>query len=308
MGTLFLGRAVPDPADDPRVALLFPGSASGWVQALPSYGVLQALWARRRTAAASVDLAPRTWRRRRHGRRRVRARLVGARPEGGARMNLRATLAILRKDLALGPRSPIVAWAVVMPVVMTLLRAGRVRLAVRRRPRVGVVDRGRLRAGARCWRCRSSTRAGGDRATLERLVRAHDLDAGLVLARLRRGAARGRAPDAAALRLRREPRLGPRDRVGDDARPGQGGRGPDRAGDGEVVTAGDAPETSLVQRMVPLLVLLALLVAGVFVTSFSLVEERERARSTPSSSRRPPRRRARREGHARPGLAVAMAW
>jgi ABC-2 type transport system permease protein len=44
----------------------------------------------------------------------------------------------------------------------------------------------------------------------------------------------------------------------------------------DVVTTGDESALSISQRLVPLLVLLALLVAGVFVTSFSLVEERER--------------------------------
>jgi ABC-2 type transport system permease protein len=44
----------------------------------------------------------------------------------------------------------------------------------------------------------------------------------------------------------------------------------------EVVSTGHGAEAPLAQRMVPLLVLMALLVAGVFVTSFSLVEERER--------------------------------
>jgi ABC-2 type transport system permease protein len=43
MGTLFLGVLFLIPLMIPSIALLFPGSASPWVQALPSYGVLQAL-------------------------------------------------------------------------------------------------------------------------------------------------------------------------------------------------------------------------------------------------------------------------
>ena len=43
MSTLFLGVLFLIPLMVPSIALLFPGSASVWVQVLPSYGVLQAL-------------------------------------------------------------------------------------------------------------------------------------------------------------------------------------------------------------------------------------------------------------------------
>jgi ABC-2 type transport system permease protein len=43
MGTLFLGMLFLIPLMVPAFSLLFPGSASGFVQALPSYGIVQAL-------------------------------------------------------------------------------------------------------------------------------------------------------------------------------------------------------------------------------------------------------------------------
>ncbi len=58
MGTLFLGVAFLIPLMIPAVALLFPGSASSWVQALPSYGVLQALVGASSYGRGVVELAP----------------------------------------------------------------------------------------------------------------------------------------------------------------------------------------------------------------------------------------------------------
>lgn len=44
MTTLFLGMLLLVPLTLPAFALLFPGSASGWLQALPSFGVLEAMY------------------------------------------------------------------------------------------------------------------------------------------------------------------------------------------------------------------------------------------------------------------------
>lgn len=58
MGTLFVGVAFLIPLMIPAIALLFPGSASVWVQALPSYGVLQALVGASSYGRGVVELAP----------------------------------------------------------------------------------------------------------------------------------------------------------------------------------------------------------------------------------------------------------
>lgn len=58
MGTLFLGVVFLIPLMIPAIALLFPGSASVWVQALPSYGVLQALVGASSYGRGLAELAP----------------------------------------------------------------------------------------------------------------------------------------------------------------------------------------------------------------------------------------------------------
>jgi ABC-2 type transport system permease protein len=193
-------------------------------------------------------------------------------------MRLRTTVAILRKDLALGPRSPLVAWALIMPVVMTLLVHGVFGSLFDSRPRVGVVDPGGSElAAALLVLPELDARLVADETTLERLVRAHDLDAGLVLAPGFDAALRGGDRPALPLFVSGESLASDRVIVSvttlDLVRAVEGRTAPVTV---EVITTGDAPDTTLTERMVPLLVLLAMLVSGVFVTSFSLVEERER--------------------------------
>lgn len=193
-------------------------------------------------------------------------------------MRLRTTLAILRKDLALGPRSPIVAWAFVLPVLLTVLVQGVFGSLFDTRPRVGVVDPGASELAASLLAAPElDARRVDDRSTLERLVRAHDLDAGVVVADGFDDALRAGARPTLSLLVSGESLASDRVIVSittlDLARAVEGRTAPV---DVEVVPLGATDERSLVQRMVPLLVLMAMLVAGVFVTSFSLVEERER--------------------------------
>ena len=58
MGTLFMGMLFLVPLMIPAFALLFPGSASAWVQVLPSYGVLQALVGASSYGQGVLELAP----------------------------------------------------------------------------------------------------------------------------------------------------------------------------------------------------------------------------------------------------------
>ena len=193
-------------------------------------------------------------------------------------MKLRTTLAILRKDLALGPRSPLVAWALIMPVLMTLLVHGVFGSLFDARPRVGVVDPDSSElAVALLALPELDARRVADEDTLERLVRAHDLDAGLVLSPGFDEALRAGDRPALPFYVSGESLASDRVIVSittlDLVRAVEGRTAPVTV---EVISTGDAPDLSLVERMVPLLVLMAMLVAGVFVTSFSLVEERER--------------------------------
>ncbi len=193
-------------------------------------------------------------------------------------MRLRTTLAILRKDLALGPRSPLVAWALVMPVLMTLLVHGVFGSLFDARPRVGVVDPGGSELAAALLDLPElDSRIVPDEATLELLVERHDLDAGLVIDVGFDEALRAGDRPALPLFVSGESLASNRVIVSvttlDLIRSVEGRSAPVTV---EVVTTGDAQDLSMVERLVPLLVLMAMLVSGVFVTSFSLVEERER--------------------------------
>jgi ABC-2 type transport system permease protein len=193
-------------------------------------------------------------------------------------MSVQRVLAILRKDVGGGPRSAILWWALVMPVAMTLLLQVVFGDLFERQPRLGVFDAGASELTAALERTPGiELRHVSDRDELLRQVAAFDLDGGLVL---------GPGFDA-ALRAGERPLLElyvageslASDRVVltvtalDLVRAVEGRTAPVTV---DVVTTGDAAALSISQRLVPLLVLLALLVAGVFVTSFSLVEERER--------------------------------
>lgn len=193
-------------------------------------------------------------------------------------MRLAPVLTILRKDLALGPRSPILLWALVLPLVYTLLLQLVFGSLFDSRPRVGVVDPGQSRVAELLRESQAvDARDVASQADLERLLRSFDLDAGVVLA----------AGFDTALAAGERPLL-PLYLAGDslasdrvlaslttiDAV---------RAAEGRtehvgviVVRSGDAPAQDLFERLIPLVVLLALVVASVFVPSFSLVEERER--------------------------------
>jgi len=192
-------------------------------------------------------------------------------------MNVARILAVWRKDLALGPRSPILLYAIAMPVIITLLLQGVFGNLFERPPRLAVVDPGSsaLTAAAVASDALRVTRL----ATLDELQRrvaAHDFDAGLVLA----------ADFDAELRAGRRPPLTfyvageslASDRVIlavttiDLVRGVEG-----RLGGVEVeVVAPGGEGVPLRERLVPFAVLMALIVAGVFVTSFSFVEEREK--------------------------------
>jgi ABC-2 type transport system permease protein len=192
-------------------------------------------------------------------------------------MSTARILAIFRKDLAMGPRSPIFLWSLVLPVAMTLLVHGVFGSLFERTPRLGIVDpAGSAVASALAAAPGLDVRRIDDAEELLRRVAAHDLDAGLVLdpgfdEALRAGerpplrfavAGESLASDRVVLSVTTL-----------DAIRAVEGRG--NPVDVETVTTGSGSALSITQRLLPLVVLLALLVAGVFVTSFSFVQEKE---------------------------------
>lgn len=192
-------------------------------------------------------------------------------------MSLARVFALIRKDLALGPRSPILMYAVAMPIIITVLLQGVFGNLFASPPRLGIVDPGgsALTSAALALdgvRVRLLT----DADELQRRVAAFDLDAGLVLtagfdAALRAGerppltfyvAGESLASDRVILAVTTIDLL----REVEGRRP---------LVDVEVVAPG-GEGVPLELRLVPFAVLMALFAAGVFVTSFSFADEREK--------------------------------
>jgi ABC-2 type transport system permease protein len=193
-------------------------------------------------------------------------------------VNLARVASILRKDIGAGPRSPVFLWTLVMPVAMTLLVQGVFGSLFEREPRLGIVDAGTSELAAALERAPGiAVRRIADAAELTRQVAAHDLDGGLVLVAGFDDALRSGARPPLELYVAGESLAS--DRVIltvttlDLVREVEGRVPPV---DVEIVSSGEASTLTIAQRLVPLLVLMALLVAGLFVTSFGLVEERER--------------------------------
>ena len=192
-------------------------------------------------------------------------------------MSAARILTVFRKDLRLGPRSPIFLFAVILPVLMTFVVQVAFTSLFESAPRLGVVDRGdsALTAATAGLEGIAVSRLDDD-AELRRLVEAGDLDAGLVL-----------PPDFDDdLRAGRQPEM--RFYIGGESlasnrviltvstldlvRAVEG-----KAAAVEVVVEDFGGETlPLSARLVPLIVMYALVMAGVFLTAFAVVEEREK--------------------------------
>ena len=192
-------------------------------------------------------------------------------------MSLRRVLSIWRKDLALGPRSPFLLFAVAMPVIITLLVQGVFGNLFERPPRLGIVDEGESAVTAAALELEElRTSRVADAETLRQMVTDHDLDAGLVLAAGFDTALRAGERPPLTLYVAGESRANDRVVVAIttiDLLRGVEGRAPNVSV--EVVAPG-GEGIPLQTRLVPFIVLYALFAAGVFVTSFSFTEERER--------------------------------
>ncbi len=89
---------------------------------------------------------------------------------------------VLRKDLALGPRSPIFMWAILLPVALTFILQIAFGSLFAPQPRLAIVDEGSSEITASLKKMDGITLTVLDSAeTLRDRVRANDFDAGLVL-------------------------------------------------------------------------------------------------------------------------------
>jgi ABC-2 type transport system permease protein len=182
---------------------------------------------------------------------------------------------LVGKDLHLGPRSPLVLWALVLPVVMTLLLRGIFGGLFGTEPRLGIVDLGdsELVAAAQALEGVEVVLVG-DAADLRERLEANDLDAGLVLPAGFDDAVReGRRP---TLELSVGGESLASDRIllavtaMDLARALEGRAAPV---DVEVVAVGDAG-VPMDLRLLPLVVMMTVAIAGGMIPAAGLVEEK----------------------------------
>jgi len=193
-------------------------------------------------------------------------------------MSIFRTSRIMLKDLRIGPRSPIFLWALIYPVIITLVMQVVFGSLFEPKPRLGIVDQGRSEITALM-----SQLEGIDFtllhsvSQLKQRVEGNDLDAGLVL----------KYGFDTAMRSGRKPLLefyiGGQSLASnriilavttlDIVRQVEGKAPPVEV---EINTLGDAEALSILTRLLPMMILFALFIAGLFVPAFGLVEEREK--------------------------------
>ena len=185
---------------------------------------------------------------------------------------------VLRKDLRLGPRSPLFLYAFVVPVVLTVLIRGVFGNLFEPTPRLGIVDEGQssiVRAVRDIEGIEVAFPESVDR--LKALVEANDLDAGLVLQR----------GFDVALRAGDRPQF--RFFVGGESLAAnriilgvtavdliRGVAGAPAPVEVVVTNVGESDAIPIVNRLLPLLMLYAVWIGGGMVPAASLVEEKER--------------------------------
>jgi ABC-2 type transport system permease protein len=183
---------------------------------------------------------------------------------------------VLRKDLRLGPRSPVLLWALILPLVLTALVRGVFGDLFADEPRLGIVDEGASAIVAPAADLAGvDVRVLDDRGSLVAQVADARLDAGLVLPAGFDDAVR--AGERPPLRLWVSGESLPADRsvltisvlglvrdlAGDEATVAV-----------ELVEVGEAG-LPLDLRLLPLLVLYAVAIPGGMVPAVSIVEEKE---------------------------------
>lgn len=192
-------------------------------------------------------------------------------------MSAARVLEILKKDLRIGPRSPVFLWVLVLPLLITFVLQVAFGSLFDPKPRLGIVDAGASSITAAMERTDGVEVTRFDDAdTLKRRVRDNDLDAGLVLP------AGFDDQVAAGARPLLEMYVGGESLASNriilavttlDLVRELGGRPAPVTVD--VVALGDS-ELPVSTRLVPLIVMYALLIAAVFLPSFSIADEREK--------------------------------
>lgn len=178
----------------------------------------------------------------------------------------------------MGPRSPLFLYAIILPIVMTLVIVGVFGSLFAPSPRLGIVDEGNsavVAAAQDLDGIEVTTMSSID--TLKEMVEANDLDAGLVLTQGFDGDLQSGNRPPLDFYIGGESLASNRIILQvttlDLVREVSGEPAPVEV---DVVTIGDAEAVPIASRMVPLLMIYAVAIAGAFVPAASIVQEKEK--------------------------------
>lgn len=197
-------------------------------------------------------------------------------------MSLARVFTILRKDIAQGPRSPFFLWILVFPLVISLVIQAAFGAFLERAPTMGVVaDDDSPILGALSDRSGLIVVRAPDAGALWRMLDEGDVDMGWVV------------PPGFEEAMKRGERPKVDMQVGGDAlaskrlvlalaatetlRQVHGDR---PVVDVTVITAGEERTRSLLEHLLPLGVLFAILLSGIFLPAFSIIDERQKGALT----------------------------
>ena len=196
-------------------------------------------------------------------------------------MSIKRVLRILLKDFSVGPRKPFFIWALIMPFALTLLFQFAFGSLFEPKPRVGIVDLGdSVVTGAVQELEGFEVSILQDVDDLVNRVEQHDLDAGLVLTAGFDNAVRAGEKPLLEFYISGESLASNRIVISITAiemiRDLEGSEPPV---DVQMVYFGE-PGLPISIRLVPVIVFYALVMAGIWVPSSSLVEEKEKGTLT----------------------------
>lgn len=192
-------------------------------------------------------------------------------------MSIGRILTLLTQDLRMGPRSPIFIWAILTPVLITFILQIVFLTLFDPIPRLGLVDQGHSEITAALKQMEGiDLTLAKSPADLKTLVQRHDVDAGLVLAKGFDEAVRTGKKPMLAFTVAGESRAINRIVLSvtaiDLVRKVENRPDPVNV---VLHTTGNRHQLSISKRLVPAIVLFVLIMAGLFVPAFNLVQERE---------------------------------
>jgi ABC-2 type transport system permease protein len=193
-------------------------------------------------------------------------------------MKLTTAWHIMRKELRVGPRSPLFLYAIILPVVMTFVIVGVFGSLFAPSPRLGIVDEGNSQVASAAEELDGIDVTVMDSVDdLKNMVESSDLDAGLVLIQGFDTALRSGNRPPLEFYIGGESLASNRIILQvtalDLVREASGEPAPVEV---DVVTIGDAEAVPIASRMVPLLMIYAVAISAAFVPAASIVQEKEK--------------------------------